>query len=569
MSWCRWSASIRSQDALHSVRLQRNLESVDPTGMSNIQPLPFKRGPMLNYVDSVDEPFDVAIIGGGATGVYVALDAASRGLRTVLLERGDFASGTSSKSTKLIHGGIRYMQQGRLRLVRESLRERRFLFDNAPHLVKPLPIVVPAYSRWQQLKYTAGVKGYAAMSKGFGLGSTGRLNDEDTIAAVPGIQQAKLRGGIKYLDGQTDDARLALAIARTAASHGAALLNYVRVQSLVTSGGKISGVEAEDVLTGDSVTIAARVVINATGVHTDETLSTDPDGSSGLMRWSRGTHIVLDRSVLGGSCGFVIPKTSDGRVVYALPWLGKTLVGTTDVSVAGPDADPIAPAEDVEFLTDEISHYLPAARDTEVLSAFTGIRPLVSENASSSTSSLARSHRILVSRSGLVSITGGKWTTARLMAEQTVSRAVEVAGLGESRSATAFIKIDGFDSDAAADKTVESAVDDPDSLYGIHSTAITELEKRSPDLAQPISDRLPYRLSHAVYAVREEMAETLEDVLARRTRSLFLDADAAGAAASRVVEAIREHCQVDADWGQAELDDIDRFTAQFSYRSGA
>lgn len=323
---------------------------------------------MLNYIDSVDEPFDVIVIGGGATGVYIALDAASRGFRTALFERGDFASGTSSRSTKLIHGGIRYMQQGRLRLVRESLRERRFLLDNAPHLVRKLPIVVPAYSRWQKLKYAAGVMSYNAVSRGFGLGGTSRLSREETERAVPGISSEKLRGGIKYLDGQTDDARLALAIAKTAASYGAAVVNYVKVNSLVTQAGKISGVEVEDLLTGDSIRIHGRAVINATGTYTDETLGLDPGGSSGLMRWSRGTHIVLDGPVLAGSHGLLIPETSDGRVIYALPWLGSTLVGTTDVSVESPDADPTPPAEDIEFLIDEISAYLPDAKLAKVCS---------------------------------------------------------------------------------------------------------------------------------------------------------------------------------------------------------
>lgn len=511
---------------------------------------------MLNYIDAVDEPFDVVVIGGGATGVYVALDAASRGFRTALFERDDFASGTSSRSTKLIHGGIRYMQQGRIRLVREALRERRFMLDNAPHLVRALPIVVPAYSRWQKLKYTAGVMSYDSVSRGFGLGGTRRLGEKQTEQAVPGINSEKLRGGIRYLDGQTDDARLALAIAKTAASYGAAIVNYARVKTLVTERGKISGVEVEDLLTGDSLKVPGRVVINATGTYTDDTLNLDPGGSSGLMRWSRGTHLVLSGSVLAGSHGLLIPKTSDGRVIYALPWLGATLIGTTDVAVESPDSDSIPPAEDIEFLINEISPYLPDVRNTQVASAFTGIRPLISNDVSSSTLSLSRSHRILVSDSGLVTVAGGKWTTARLMAEQTVSRAAEVAGLPVSKAATAFLRIDGYDPASGNKRVIEAPIEQPDSLYGTRSTAIAELERRWPELAAPVSESLPYRLSHAVYAVQEEMAQTLEDVLARRTRSLFLNADAAMESANAVANVIEERCGLGSDWSREQLGSI-------------
>lgn len=522
---------------------------------------------MLNYIDAVDEAFDVVVIGGGATGVYIALDAASRGFRTVLFERGDFASGTSSQSTKLIHGGIRYMQQGRIRLVRESMRERKFLLDNAPHLVRTLPIIVPAYSRWQKLKYTAGVMSYDSVSRGFGLGGTSRLNVAETQNAIPGIESAKLRGGIQYLDGQTDDARLALAIAKTAAAHGAAMITYAQVRSLVTHSGKVTGVEAEDLQTGEAIRVSGKAIINATGTLTDDTLTLDPGGSSGLMRWSRGTHIVMDGSLLSGSHGLLIPKTSDGRVVFALPWLGKTLIGTTDVSVESPGADPTPPAEDIEFLVNEISSYLPEARNARVHSAFTGIRPLISNDSSSSTLNLSRSHRILVAKSGLVTVAGGKWTTARLMAAQALSRAAEVAGLPVSRTATESLRIDGFDPAYRDQQPAESLVDEPDSLYGTRLLAIKNLEERWPELASPITPNdetlLPYRLSHAVYAVQEEMAQTLEDVLARRTRSLFLNADATVGSATAVVNAIEQRCNPGAGWGKRELEKIQAVASKY------
>lgn len=531
--------------------------------MSNIQPLPFQRPAMLNYIDAVDEPFDVVVIGGGATGVSVALDSAARGYRTVLLERGDFASGTSSRSTKLIHGGVRYLQQGRLGLVRESLKERGLLLQNAPHLVHALPIIVPAYSRWQQLKYTAGLMGYSAIAIGDSLKRAHRLDAEGVVSAVPGIQPDNLRGGVVYMDGQTDDARLALSIAQTAAAHGSAIVNYAAARSLVTHNGRITGVEAEDLLTGDSIRIDARVVINATGVFTDDTLKLDPGGASNLMRWSRGTHIAMEGSLLDQGHGLLVPESSDGRVIYALPWLGKTLVGTTDVNVDSPDADKIAPTEDIEFIVSELSKFIPAAAQAKVLSAFTGIRPLVSNDPSSSTSNISRSHRIVVSGSGLVTIAGGKWTTARLMAEDTIERAIEVAGLPPSQSATSALKLAGYVRSVRRPAFHESPVNSPDLLYGDEITGITEMENRWPELKAPIADGLPYRLSHAVFGVREEMAQTLEDVLARRTRALFLNAHAAASAAHQVAAAVEKYAGVDTGWSTTEMAKMADAISQF------
>ena len=521
--------------------------------MSNIQPLQFRRPVMLDYLEAVDEPFDVMVIGGGATGVSVALDSASRGYSTALLERGDFADGTSSRSTKLIHGGVRYLRQGHIGLVRESLRERRLLMQNAPHLVHALPILVPAYSRWQQLKFTAGLMSYSTISHGDGLGRARRLSSDAMAAAAPGIQTDRLRGGVVYMDGQTDDARLALAIAKTAAAHGAAMVNYMDVKALVVSNGRVAGVEAEDVLSGKSFRIDAKAVINATGIHTDTTLRLDAGNSRRMLRWSRGTHIVMEGSLLSGGYGLLVPEASDGRLVYALPWLGGTLVGTTDVNVMAPDAHAEPPSEDVEFLVGELKRFLPEAEHGRVLSAFTGIRPLLSNDPFSPTSGVSRSHRIVVSDSGLVTIAGGKWTTARLMAEQTVSKAMEVAGLPHSQSATPQLKLEGAERSAGKLTVQRSPVGDSDSLYGTEIDAIKQLEMRSPELKAPLAEGLPYRLSHAVYGMREEMAVTLEDLLARRTRALFLDVEAAVTAAPRVAEALEKCAGTGAGWAEREL----------------
>jgi len=505
----------------------------------------------------------VLIIGGGATGLYTALESASRGYSTVLLERGDFASGTSSVSTKLIHGGVRYLRQGRLGLVRESLRERGIFRRNAPHLVRPLPIAIPAYSRWNHLKHSLGMMGYSALARGGGFNRARTLDAKSFFDAVPGIRTDGLQGGIAFTDGQTDDARLALAIAKTAAAYGAAVLNYVNVQAIRVESGRVTGVEAHDNVDGRSFNIDAKVTINATGVHTDTTIGLGNAAPTGLMRWSRGTHLVMAGSLLSGRHGLLIPDTSDGRVVFALPWLGGTLVGTTDVDVQSPYADPVAPQQDVEFLTGELKKYLPAVDEAKILSSFTGIRPLVSRNSGASTSKIARSHRIIVSDSGLVTVAGGKWTTARLMAEQTVSSAAQIGGLSDSPSNSVHLNLIGASDAVVKNPMTSASVIDPDSLYGSEEACIRDLEAQHPELTEPLSGSLPYRLSHAVYAVRHEMALTLEDVMVRRTRSFLLNATAATEAAPNVAGVIARFGGVGAEWSSRELATIPDITSKF------
>jgi glycerol-3-phosphate dehydrogenase len=527
-----------------------------------IQPLRFDRQEIIDYIDSEGQSVDVLIIGGGATGLYTALESASRGYSTVLLERGDFASGTSSKSTKLIHGGVRYLGQGRLGLVRESLRERGLFRRNAPHLVRPVSIAIPAYSRWQYLKYSLGLMGYGALSREGGFPRARTLRRKRFIGVVPGIRTSGLRGGTVFTDGQTDDARLALAIAKTAAIHGAAVLNYATVRAIRVESGRVAGVEAHDNIDGRSLKINAKVTINATGVHTDDTIGLGGDEASGVMRWSRGTHLVMPGSLLDGGNGLLVPDTSDGRVVFALPWLGRTLIGTTDVSVESPDANPTAPSGDTGFLIGEVEKYLPDAGKAEVLSAFTGIRPLVSENSGGTTSKIARSHAIFVSESGLVTVAGGKWTTSRLMADQTVSKAAQVGGLSDSPSRTERLRLTGA-GDAVDDDSTQESVVNADSLYGTEIAAIRDLEGQFPELAEPWSRGLPYRLSHAVYAIRGEMAVTLDDVMARRTRAFLLNATEAAEAATAVAGAISMFGGVDAGWYSRELATIPTILSRF------
>jgi glycerol-3-phosphate dehydrogenase len=504
---------------------------------------------MLDALRDTERVFDLLIIGGGATGLATALDAASRGYATALVERNDFAGGSSSRSTKLVHGGVRYLRQGHIRLVRESLRERSYLIHNAPHLVTSLPTVIPAYSRWARMKYSAGLIAYDLLTAGHGIGRTRLLGRDATVDALPGLEARRLSGGVLYFDGQTDDARMALALAHTAADNGAAVANYVSARELVKQAGRVAGAEVEDRLTGQSFRINAKAVVNATGVFTDELRVADSPDAPPVMRWSRGTHITLDGGLLPRGHGLLVPETADGRVIFALPWLGKTLVGTTDVPVDTPDADPEPPAEDVEFLLDELSRYLPDARHARVMAAFTGIRPLVETDRGAKTAEIARSHRVIVSESGLVTITGGKWTTSRLMAEHAVSRAAVVAGLERRACVTKSLPLRGADGAGRR----EGAVNNPDELYGSEMAVISGIESASIETRRRLAPSLPYRVSHILHAARDEMAVTVADALALRTRSLALDARAAADAAPRVAVAMAGELGKNAAWEREQV----------------
>ena len=533
--------------------------------MATNRPIIFNRNTMLDALRSADRPFDVLVIGGGATGIATALDAASRGHRTVLIERGDFAGGTSSRSTKLVHGGVRYLRQGRLRLVRESLRERRALMRNAPHLVQALPTVIPAYSLKDRVKYSAGLSLYDVLAAGKGIGRARMLGLEATRSALPGIETDGLRGGMLYYDGQTDDARLAITMARTAATQGAVLLNYMAAAALVKENGRVTGVEAEDVHSREGHRINAKVVINAAGIFSDGVRSLDAPEARPVMRWSRGTHIVFAGSLLPGGHGLLAPETADGRVVFALPWLGSTLVGTTDVPMDSPVADPEPPQEDVEFLREEVSRYLPAARNAEMRAAFTGIRPLVGDgqDGETDTAALSRSHRVIVSESRLVTVTGGKWTTARLMAEDAVDRAEQVAGLEPVKAKTASLPLLGAPGGMASDDVYRGAVSEPGYLYGSEIEMVAELEAGSPELGIPLAPTLPYRMSQVVFAVRMEMAETVDDVLSRRTRSMMLDAEAAVGAAREVAEVMASELGRDEEWVEKQVAAVEKSSREY------
>ncbi len=494
--------------------------------------------------------WDVVVIGGGATGLGTALDAATRGYSTLLLEQDDFAKGTSSRSTKLAHGGVRYLQQGNISLVLEALQERGRMLQNAPHLVHRQSFIIPAGMLWQIPFYGAGLKVYDALSGRASFGKSRVLSTAETLRALPGLGIRHLKGGIQYYDGQFDDARMALALALTLEDRGGIALNQARVHKLMERGGRVVGVTAEDRETGTHFNVQAKVVVNATGVFSDALRSLDEPNAPPLLAVSQGTHFVLPKTFLSGTDALMVPRTVDGRVLFAIPWHGAVVVGTTDEPVSGPSIEPRALPVERSFLLEQIELYLgrkPKAE--EILSMWSGLRPLVRKQGARSTAALSREHSVLVSPTGLVTVLGGKWTTYRRMGEDTVDVAAEAGGLPSRRSQTANLHLHGWTEPAASD----SPGDDAFSVYGSDREFLEGLIVERPELGAKLHEKLPYRESEVVWAAWNEMARTVEDVLARRTRALFLDARAAIEAAPRVGALLAAELGRGPEWTEQQI----------------
>lgn len=493
-------------------------------------------------------PWDVIVIGGGATGAGVAVDAAGRGYDVLLLEQHDFGKGTSSRSTKLVHGGVRYLEQGNVSLVMEALKERGLLRQNAPHLVRDLAFVVPSYVWWESPFYGLGLKIYNQLSGTYRFGETRRLSKEETLAALPTIRTEGLRGGVVYFDGQFDDARLLINLVETAAEHGATLLNYVAVTALTLDGdGLVNGVVARDRESGREATLSARVVVNATGAFCDAVRHMADPSTPAMIAPSQGVHLVFDRSFLRGDHAIMVPHTADGRVMFAIPWHGHTLVGTTDVPLDETPIEPHASEHEIDFILDTAARYLerPPTR-ADILSVFAGIRPLVRAGASANTAALSRDHTVHIDNNALLTITGGKWTTYRNMAEDAVNQAATLGGLPERPSATRSTPIHGFHRHADDFGHL--------SVYGSDAPAIQDLASGEPGLSDRLHPDLPYMAAEVIWATRHEMARTVEDVLARRTRALFLNTRAARAMAPRVAALMAVELNRDAQWQAEEID---------------
>ena len=512
------------------------------------------REAILKQLGSKAKPWDVVVVGGGATGLGAAVEAACRGYRTLLIERFDFAKGTSSRSTKLAHGGVRYLQQLNVALVLDALHERGHMLRNAPHLVHDLSFVVPAYSFGALPYYGLGLKLYEELSGRLSLGKSEWLSRAETLEKLPGINAYGLRGGILYHDGQFDDARYAIALLRTLQDAGGVGINYVEATGLIQRGGKTIGVRAQEREEGVDLVFPAKVVVNATGVHAEEMLAFDGRPSGSLLMVSQGTHFVLPRSFLPGNAALMVPKTADGRVLFAIPWHGATLVGTTEEQVDRATVEPRSMRAEREFLREHIERYLQRApAPAEILSVWSGLRPLVRKRGTSS-ARLPRNHTILVSASGLVTVTGGKWTTYRRMGQDTIDRAAQIGGLPERKSRTLEMKLHGWTQDAPVDS--EGGCGEWERVYGSDLPQLQELSAEEPGLEGLIHPRLPFRRREVIWAARHEMARTVEDVLARRTRALFLDARAAMEVAPEVARLLAEELYRSDTWMQKDLRDF-------------
>jgi glycerol-3-phosphate dehydrogenase len=499
-------------------------------------------------------PWDIAVIGGGATGAGVAVDAAARGLDVVLVEAHDFGKGTSSRSTKLVHGGVRYLEQGNVPLVMSALKERGLLRQNAPHLVHDLAFVVPNYSWWEGPFYGIGLKLYDLLAGKYGFGASKLLSKEETLERLPGLEPDGLTGGVVYFDGQFDDARLLIHLAMTAADLGGTLLNYCPVTGLLRDPeGYVNGVAARDEETGETLTIAARMVVNATGVFTDSVRRMAYPEAEQLVVTSQGIHLVFDRSFLNGDTALMVPKTSDGRVLFVIPWHGHAVAGTTDTPVDEPSLEPRALEEEIDFVLETAGRYLsrPPSRE-DVLAVYVGLRPLVKGDGK--TSALSRDHIIHVDMSGLVTITGGKWTTYRHMAEDCVDHAITLGRLKDTECRTKNLRIHGYMEESELLGSLQ--------VYGADADAIRKLAE-DPKLAMQLHPELPYIAAEVVWAAREEMARSVEDVLARRIRALFLNARAAVAMAEPVARLLAQELGRNEAWATAQVKEFCALAAQY------
>jgi glycerol-3-phosphate dehydrogenase len=500
-----------------------------------------KRETVFDQIVNSKEPWDFLVIGGGATGLGVAVDASARGYRTLLVEQHDFAKGTSSRSTKLVHGGVRYLKQGNISLVLEALRERGLLCENAPHLVHHLEFIVPIYSWWEGPFYGVGMKIYDRLAGKLGLSPSRVLSREETLKQIPTLEPGGLQRGVSYYDGQFDDSRLAVNLAQTIFDLGGVAVNYAPVVSLIKEEDLIAGAVIRDLESGSEHRIRARAVINATGVFSDGIRKMDEPDAKTVIAASQGSHVVLPKSFLPGNSAVMVPHTPDGRVLFAVPWHDHVVVGTTDMGVDNISLEPVPLDEEIGFILTNAAKYLSKAPSrSDVLSVYAGLRPLVKVADAKSTAALSRDHTILISNAGLLTIAGGKWTTYRKMAEDAVDQAETMAGLEERPCKTDHLQIHGWSRQAITEPSLR--------VYGADAPAIQEIARKEPALAEKLHPELPYLSAEVVWAVRAEMARTVEDVLARRTRALLLGARASIEAAPRVAELMARELNRNDDW---------------------
>ena len=503
----------------------------------------------LKKIRDSKEVWDVLVIGGGATGLGTALDAASRGFKTLLLEQHDFAKGTSGRSTKLVHGGVRYLQQGDVSLVFEALKERGLMFQNAPHLVRNQSFVIPIYDWWGGPFYTVGLKVYDFMAGKLGLGPSKHISKEETIEILPTVEQKGLKGGLIYHDGQFDDARMAISLAQTCVDYGGEVINYMKVTEICKEEDLVTGVIAKDMESNVDYTINAKVVINATGVFADEVRKMDEPAAKKLISPSAGIHLVIDKSFLPSDHAVMVPQTSDGRVLFAVPWYNKVILGTTDSLVDEPLLEPRASEDDIGFILGNAKQYLlKQPKRDDILSVFSGLRPLAApeEGEEKATKEISRSHKVLISISGLITIIGGKWTTYRKMAEDVIEKAIMIGELPERKCITHHLLIHGYNIN-------NEDHNDPMTAYGLDRDRVQSIEEESDKYKGYLSESLQIRKTQIIWAVRKEMARSLEDVLARRTRALFLDVNESFRIAPEAAQLMAYELNRDSKWIDDQL----------------
>ena len=496
--------------------------------------------------------WDVLVIGGGATGLGIAVDAATRGFKTLLVEQSDFSKGTSSRSTKLVHGGVRYLAQGDVSLVFEALHERGLLMQNAPHLVRNQVFIIPIYEWWEGPFYNIGMKVYDLMAGKLGFGPSEKISKEETIKAIPNLNQHGLLGGVIYYDGQFDDSRLAVNLAQTAVDNGATVLNYVKAVGLSKDErGILNGALLHNLETDQRFSVKAKVIINATGIFSDEIKRLDDINAPKSVVLSQGVHLILNKNFLQGESAIMIPHTSDGRVLFAVPWHNKVIVGTTDTPVSEATLEPRPLKEEIDFLLNTSAQYLKKdPKREDVLSIFAGLRPLAAQSGTATqTKDISRRHQITVSLSGLVTVTGGKWTTYRKMAAETMDKAIIVGGLEEKECVTKHLPIHGY--------LKNTNFNEPLYYYGVDKQQIEEsILPENKHFKEPLHPDLPYLKGEVIWAVRHEMARTVEDFLARRARALFLDARASMEMAPSVAKLMAHELHYSRKW-------VKRQTEQF------
>lgn len=501
--------------------------------------------------------YDIIIIGGGATGLGCAVESASRGYKTLLLEGNDYGSGTSSKSTKLVHGGIRYLANFDIELVKEGLEERHYFLKNAAHLAQSQSYLIPFQNRFEQIKYWLGVNLYNFLAQDKKLGRSQFFNKKETLANAPDFSTAKIIGSAIYYDGQFDDTRMLIALLKTFEQLGGTALNYHRVNNFIfETDNKISGVITENTLTRESIKFSAPIIINATGTLCDRIMDiAEPKISHHNVAAAQGTHLVFDRQVFDSSHAILIPATSDGRVLFILPWLGKVVVGTTDIAVKEPSLEPHAFNSEIDFILETFNQYChkPVTRD-DIRAIFCGQRPLVKADDAQSTAKISRKHEILYNEHGLFTIVGGKWTIYRLMGEDTINYIEKKLALPITKSRTKDLQLYGYTTQPAPY---------PLKSYGNN---YPEIEKIQQEIAnfELIHPDLPYFQAEIIYHIRQEHAKTIEDILARRTRALYLNAQAAIESAELVAKLFAAEKNYSQEWQEQQITDFKQFAQKYT-----